>query len=101
MGRIVSVDTEAVRGVVVQKVSDQFGEDLAGYVERSMRTDPDSPFVKMIEDAIQARTCLESGDAEGAVKIITTYRQLAESMGIGPMFDALMESLGIPAGIDL
>lgn len=95
-----SVDQEAIRGVVVSKVSEQYGPDMADYVDASMRTDPSSPFARMISDAITARTAIDEGRVDDAVLIVKQYRTLAASIGAEPLFDALMESLGIPTVIE-
>lgn len=95
-----SVVEDQTRAMVIAKVTETYGPDMAGYVEQSMATDPDSPFVTMITDAIAARTAIEEGRVDDAVVIVRTYRTMASSVGLEPMFDALMESLGIPLGID-
>ena len=88
-------DTIAVRGQVVKTVSEQFGPEMAQYVEQSMATDASSPFAQMITDAMKARQLIEDGKHNEARDIIAVYRAMAEQAGIEPLFDIMMESLGI------
>lgn len=47
----------------------------------------------LIADAQRARALLDSGDRAGALAVIEPHRQMAESVGLGPLFDSMMSSV--------
>lgn len=90
-----SNDTAVIQGEVISQVSKQFGPEMAEYVEQSMATNPESPFVRMIADSLTAKKHLENGEIDQAATIITTYRQMAAACGIEALFDIMLDSIGI------
>lgn len=90
-----SVEPNAIKGVVLDAVTESMGGDMAQYVADSMDNDPASPFAKMVMDAVEARQALDAGDRPKAQLIVRSYRDMAQRAGFELMFDAMMESLGL------
>lgn len=66
---------------VKQAVSDKLGE-----------LDP-SVLLEILTDGLRCKELLDAGDREGAALILDRYRELSESVGLGPIFEQMLGDL--------
>jgi hypothetical protein len=67
--------------------------EVAALVGAGLSTMDPGTLMCLIGDAISARAYLEDGKPEQAREIIERYRDMAESMGLGPMMDTMFEDI--------